>query len=240
MWNIFFAVCNVLCMLIPNADLRARIRHDKLFDWHKKYRVLKHICPEARFYNVRMIKGGWNIGFIVKNKYVFKIRKFLDKKIDVTRVLHEKQITDAFNDVLQIEIPNIKIFKYHEYTFFRYNYIRGVNLNTCSFNTMKNHIDDWAKMVARIIFTMHNARPESINDLINDAGDGWNHNDICNNMIIDKKTKKIIGLIDWEYSGWGNLETEIKNCDRYSSRLRTLGFSKKIEYEYNKIAKKSN
>ena len=87
MWNLFFAVCDLLCVFIPNSKTRARIRHDKLFDWHKKYNVLKKICPEARFYNVRMIKGGWNIGFIVKNKYVFKIRKFLDKDIDITRVL---------------------------------------------------------------------------------------------------------------------------------------------------------
>ncbi|MCQ2598784.1 MAG: hypothetical protein MJ187_00160 [Alphaproteobacteria bacterium] len=110
MWNIFFAICDMLCGLIPNSEIRARVRHDKLFDWRKKYDVLKKICPEARFYNVRMIKGGWNIGFIVKRKYVFKIRKFLDKDIDVTRVLREKRITDAFKNVLQLDIPNIEIY----------------------------------------------------------------------------------------------------------------------------------
>lgn len=238
MWNIFFAICDMLCGLIPNSVLRERVRHDKLFDWRKKYNVLKKICPEARFYNVRMIKGGWNIGFIVKNKYVFKIRKFSDKNVDVTRILREKRITDAFRDISHVKIPNIKIFKYKEYDFFRYNFIRGINLNTCSFKTMKRYVDDWSKFIAKIIYTIHNARPETINDLIDADGDGWNHNDICNNIIIDKKTKKIIGLIDWEYSGWGTLETEIENCDMFSKKLKKLCFSKKIEQEYKKLVKK--
>lgn len=236
MWNLFFAVCDFFCGFIPNPKTRARIRHDKLFDWHKKYNVLKKICPEARFYNVHMIKGGWNIGFIVKNKYVFKTRKFSDKDIDITRVLREKRITDAFRNILKIvDFPKIEIFKYNEYTFFRYDYIRGVNLNRCSVQIMEKHVDEWAKTVAKIIYTMHNARPEDINDLIDGDGDGWNHNDLCNNMLVDKKTKKIVGLIDWEYSGWGTLEKEIKNCDRFSSRLRAVEFSKKIRQEYFKI-----
>ncbi|MCQ2598783.1 MAG: aminoglycoside phosphotransferase family protein [Alphaproteobacteria bacterium] len=100
---------------------------------------------------------------------------------------------------------------------------------------MKKHVDDWAKIVAKIIYTIHNTRPKDIDDLINCEGDGWNHNDFCNNMIVDKKTKKIIGLIDWEYAGWGTLKTEIDNTDRFSKKLKKLSFSKKIEQEYNKI-----
>ena len=168
---------------------------------HKKYNALKRVCPYARFYNTRMIKGGWNIGFIVNNQYVFKIRKFLKESVDVNRIVREKRITDAFKDMLPIQIPNIEILNVGQYTFFRYNYIRGVNLNTCSLKTMRIHVDEWAKTIAHIICITHNARPEELKDLVNDAGDGWNHNDICNNMIIDKKTKKIVGLIDWEYSG---------------------------------------
>lgn len=237
MWNVFFAVCNLLCNLIPSSVIRERVRHDKLFDWNKKYKALKQVCPYARFYNTRMLKGGWNISFVVKKQYVFKIRKFLKEDVDVDRIMREKRITDVFKDVLPVQIPNIEILNVGQYTFFRYNYIRGVNLNTCSLQTMRIHIDEWAKTIANVIFIMHNSRPKDLKDLVNNDGDGWNHNDICNNIIIDKKTKKIIGLIDWEYSGWGKLETEIKNCDRFSKKLKKLCFSKKIEQEYNNLSK---
>ena len=88
------------------------------------------------------------------------------------------------------------------------------------------------KQLAEFINAMHNATPSEIDDLKTDNGDGWNHNDICNNIIINPKTMRIVGLIDWEYSGWGKLETEFENCIHFSQKMRESGIGKFIQAEY--------
>lgn len=240
MWQTFFKICNFLCNFIPGANRRERVRHDKLYDWAKKYAALRHACPELKFRHVKMIKGGWNIGFIVDHKYVFKIRKkFSGDETQMAKIMREKRITDAFADVAPVAIPHIKIIKAGEYTFYRYNFIPGRNMNTFTLRTMRKHITPWGKQVAKFIYAIHTARPDGIDDLRDRDGDGWNHNDICNNIIINKKTMKIVGMIDWEYSGWGMLETEIVNCTRFSKKLRQTDFDKVIRAEYRRLATKA-
>ena len=101
MWQSFFTIYNFLCNFIPNREKRARVRREKLYDWAKKYRALRDACPELKFRHVKMIKGGWNIGFIVDYKYVFKIRKFFaTEKNPVDKIMHEKRMTDAFAKIV--------------------------------------------------------------------------------------------------------------------------------------------
>ena len=213
MWQTFFRVCNFLCGFIPNPARRAHIRKTKLYDWAKKYAALRHACPEMRFRHVKMIKGGWNIGFIVDGKYVFKIRKFFDDESHpVKKIMREKRITDAFEHISP--------------------------LNTFSTRTLRKYEKQWCKQIAHFIYTVHNARPDGIDDLRDRDGDGWNQNDICNNLIVNPKTMKIIGLIDWEYAGWGTLETEFENCVHFSQKLRGSTFKQTIRAEYEKLATK--
>lgn len=239
MWQTFFKVCNFLCGFIPNPARRAHIRKTKLYDWAKKYAALRHACPEMRFRHVKMIKGGWNIGFIVDGKYVFKIRKFFDDESHpVKKIMREKRITDAFEHISPLKIPKIDIVESDGYTFYRYNFIPGRNMNTFSTRTLRKYEKQWCKQIAHFIYTVHNAHPDGIDDLRDRDGDGWNQNDICNNLIVNPRTMKIIGLIDWEYAGWGTLETEFENCVHFSQKLRGSTFKQTIRAEYEKLAAK--
>lgn len=238
MWKLFFQVCNFLCNFIPNRRVRERVRREQLYDWRKKYKALRAAFPELNFRNMRMIKGGWNIGFIVDNKYVFKIRKFYDKKIPAEKIMREKHITDAFENVVPLMIPKIELVESREYTFYKYNFMPGKNMNWFSQKTINKYAKRWGKQLAEFIWAMHNTDPEQIADLKDRPGDGWNHNDICNNVIVDKKTMKIVGIIDWEYSGWGKLETEFENCIKFSDKVKNSGIGDIIRAEYAKMLKK--
>lgn len=238
MWKLYFEVYDFLVRFIPGAARRATIRRKELYDYRKKYNALKRALPQVNFRHVRVIKGGWNIGFIVDNKYVCKIRKYYDKNTPVEKVMREKRITDAFAPIVPLRIPHIEIIKSDGYTFYKYDFIPGKNLNRFSLKTITENGWHWGKQLAEFIDAMHNADPAEISDLKSGDGDGWNHNDICNNIIVDKKTMDIVGLIDWEYSGWGTLETEFNNCTAFSKKMKESGIGTAIQLEYHVRQKK--
>ncbi|MCQ2581467.1 MAG: phosphotransferase [Alphaproteobacteria bacterium] len=209
-----------------------------LFDWKNKYKSLKSGCPNLQFKHVKIIRGGWNIGFIVDNKYVFKIAKFYDETKTINKVTREKRITDAFRNAVKIKVPKIVIIKTPKFVFYRYDFIAGKNLNHLPARIIKRYCNRFASEIAQFIYAVHNTTPAEINDLKVSDGDGWNHNDICNNMIVDTKSHKIVGIIDWEYAGYGTLETEFNNCVRFSSRLRKSDILDSIKSEYQKLQHK--
>lgn len=238
MWKLFFEVCYFLCWLIPIPRIRKKMHTEQLYDWKNKYRALKKKYPELNFYHTKMIKGGWNIGFIVDKKYVFKIRKAFKSDTPAAKIMHEKRITDAFAGISPLRIPHIEIIKAGKYTFYKYDFIPGKNLTSYSLRTILRHKKTWAKQLAKFIYAVHNSRPTEIADLQNERpGDGWNHNDICNNILVDKKTMKIAGIIDWEYSGWGNLETEFNNTVKFSKKMKKSGMLEALKKSYNLIKK---
>ena len=237
MWKLFFITCDFLCGLIPVQRWRHHIRKNRLYDWRKKYSALQAAFPELNFRHTKMIKGGWNIGFIVDNKYVFKIRKFYDKDAGNPRIMREKRITDAFARISPLLIPHIEIVNSCGYMFYKYDYIPGRNMNTFPLSVIRDNAWDWGKSLAEFIYAVHNARPAEIEDMRDGDGDGWNHNDICNNIIVDPKTMKIIGLIDWEYAGWGTLETEFNNCVRFSKKINASDILIPIKIFYQQMKK---
>lgn len=239
MWRLFFEVCDILVCLIPKRAWREKIRRKELYDYRKKLNALRKTFPAGEFKHVRVIKGGWNIGFIVNKRYVCKIRKYFDGTIPIEKITREKRITDAFAGVVSIQIPKIDIVKSDGYTFYKYNFIPGKNLNRMSLKKISDNAWELGKQIGGFINDMHNTDPAEIADLKTSDGDGWNHNDICNNIIVDPKTMKIVGLIDWEYSGWGKLETEFENCVRFSQRMRDSGIETAIQLEYYVLQKKN-
>lgn len=234
MWKTLFDFLYFCSFFIPNAERRNNFRTYKLFDYRKKLKVLETACPDIKFHSVRMIKGGWNIGFIINNKYVFKIRKRLEEN-HIPKIIKEQRMTNAFRDIVPLKIPRIEIIEKDGYAFYRYEFIPGHNLNTLPLHTIMKHRNKWAKQIAEFIFSMHNAFPKEINDLKTSKGDSWGHNDICNNTIIDPKTMDVVGMIDWEYSGWEYLETEFTNCVIFSQKLRKADMETLIRKEYKKL-----
>lgn len=235
MWRLFFELSDLLVGLVPSKKLRERVRREKLYDYRKKFNALRKAIPKTEFKNIHVIKGGWNIGFIVNKKYVCKIRKFLDKNVPNEKIMREKRITDAFKNVLNVKIPKIDIITSDGMTFYKYNFIPGVNLNRLPLRKIVKHQKEIAQQLATFIHMMHNSKMPELDDLRTNDGDGWNHHDICNNILIDKKTMKIIGIIDWEYAGWGPLDTEIKNCTVFSRKMRQTQIDALIRAEYKKL-----
>ncbi len=240
MWKLFFEICYFLSGFIPCKKTREHIRMVKLFDWRNKYRALRAAFPDLNFRRTKMIKGGWNIGFIVDKKYVFKIRKFYDNTIPTDRIMREKRITDAFANIAPVRIPRIDIITAGGYTFYKYDFIPGKNLNRYALRTIKKNAWKWGHQLAAFINAVHNARPDEINDLCDRPGDGWNHNDICNNIIVNTKTMDIVGLIDWEYAGWGTLESEFNNCIAFSKKMRDSAILIAIQIEYEMMQRQKN
>ena len=238
MWRIYFELYDFLVGLLPNRKLREKIRQKELYDYRKKFNALRAALPKSEFKHVRVIKGGWNIGFIVNKKYVCKIRKYYDKSVPVDKIMREKRITDAFQNIVPIRIPKIEIIKSRGFTFYKYDFIPGKNLNRMPLKTIVKYGWKWGKQLAQFIDAMHNSDPKEIADLKTGNGDGWNHNDICNNIIINKKTMDVVGLIDWEYSGWGTLETEFNNCTAFSKKMHKSGIGVAIQLEYHTMQEK--
>lgn len=239
MWMYFFAACDFLCRFIPVRRWRVYMRRVKLFDWYRKYNALRRAFPKLDFMDVKMIKGGWNIGFIVENKFVFKVRKHNDTAVPQDKIIREKRITDAIAPFSPVRILSIRIVPAGEYIFYKYPYIPGKNLNLMGVKKITANREKLAKQIASFIYKVHNSRPDGIDDLKKGAdGDGWNHNDLCNNMIVDPATMDIVGIIDWEYAGWGKLETEFANTTAFSSAMRESGLNDAIRDEYNTILEK--
>lgn len=238
MWKLFFEVCDLLCCMVPGAARRADIRRRRLYDWRAKYNALRAAYPELNFARTKMIKGGWNIGFIVDRRYVFKIRKFYDETRPADKVMREQRITNALADFASVRIPRIEVVRTGGYTFYKYDYIHGRNMNTFSARTISRYSSRWGAQIGGFIHSIHTAHPAGIDDLKDRPGDGWNHNDICNNVIIDSKTMTVAGVIDWEYSGWGTLQTEFENCVRFSKKIRESGIGESIKRRYFELNKK--
>ena len=234
MWKLFFDFCYFWSFFIPNRKWCENYRVNTLFNYRHKLDLLRKACPNIKFRSIKMIKGGWNIGFIINNKYVFKIRKNFDNSY-VPKIIREKRMTDAFRDIVPLKIPKIDIIEHGGYTFYKYEFIPGRNLTTFTSHTIIKHREKWAKQLAEFIFAMHNAHPNGIDDLKTDEGDSWGHNDLGNNIIVNTKTMDIVGIIDWEYSGWNYLDVEFKNCTRFSSKMRNADMDKLIRSEYKKL-----
>lgn len=237
MWMQFFAVCDFLCNFIPGRRRRAMVRRKYLYDWRKKYRALRHAYPQLNFRHTKMIKGGWNIGFIVDHRYVFKIRKFYDKTTPVEKIMREQRITNALADAASVRIPRIRVVRAGKYTFYEYDFIPGRNMNTFSGAAIARYAPVWGAEIGEFIHSIHNAQPALLDDLQDCPGDGWNHNDICNNVIIDPDTMHVAGVIDWEYSGWGMLATEYENCVAFSKKIRESGILSHIQKKYQELGK---
>lgn len=238
MWRLYFEFMDFIVGFIPNRKLREKIRKEDLYDYRKKLNALRCALPRSEFKHVRVIKGGWNIGFIVNNKYVCKIRKKFNPEVTNEKAIREKRITDAFAKIVPLQIPKIELIQSQGFTFYKYNFIPGTNLNRLSRKKIGEYGWPLSKQIAEFIDAMHNTDPAELADLKTGQGDGWNHNDICNNIIINPKTMEVVGLIDWEYAGWGTLETEFKNCDRFSKKIRQAGFGTAVQIQYHVIQKK--
>lgn len=218
-WLVFFGVLDALICLVPSAEVRAKLRYKKLFDYRRKLSVLMSAFPDLNYLRTRLVKGGWNIGFIIENAHVFKFSKTVNKNIS-EKIVKEKRITDAFRNRVKPKIPNIDIVSFGGYIFYKYDFIAGKNLNKMPLCKIVKNREKLGMQISEFIKDLHGFNPPEISDLVTGYGEGWNHNDLCNNMLVNPKNMKLVGVIDWEYANWGKLETELQNVWMYSSKIR--------------------
>jgi tRNA A-37 threonylcarbamoyl transferase component Bud32 len=150
-----------------------------------KIRAIKKQFPNFSFWRAKMMSGGANFCFLVDNKYVIKIKKNYTHETE-HYVMREKEITDAVRKSTKIAVPDIQVYKELGYLFSKYDLIDGKNLNTFSLDEIIQHREQLGRQLAQFIYAIHRA--------------GFSHNDMANNILVDPKTMKVTGVIDWEFA----------------------------------------
>ena len=153
--------------------------------------------------HIKRIVGarGRNLIISADNKYVYK---FPTKPRDwETIVSREIKITDEFRKISPIKIPQMQLLHRNNMLIRRYEYINGTGLSQLSETEIYKHIDKLAIQVAHFVYDIAKLTPKSLKKLQGTTKKpafmfGWFHNDLYDNLIIDKETFEIIAIIDWE------------------------------------------
>jgi hypothetical protein len=240
MWKFLFEFADRLFAIVPIKKWRVFLRKNVLFDYRRKLNALRHARPELDFRKMKLAKGGGSIVFIIGND-TFKVRKHVYETREFTRFVREKRITDAIRPFCTIEIPNINFFESDRFTFYETARIPGKMLVDMPTRKIKKHQKQLSKQLAEFIYKKSLADPKEIKDLKTepDSSDfSWVHGDMCSNILVNPKTMKITGIIDWEWAGYGNTEREFYGLVRVRKKMRKIGLDKTTRTEYQKIIKK--
>lgn len=237
MWRTFFNALYVLSYLIPIRAWRERFRRKKLFDYRAKLNALRHAFPNEDWRHFRLAKGGGSLAFIIPMGNVYKIRKFHTQDDSNAKFTHEKRITDAVAPILDIQVPKIKIHHVGIYTVYETKFIPGKILMDIPLTKIRAHREDIGAELGRIIYTLFNAelpelaniRPDGIPDI------GMVHGDMCSNILVNPKTMKITGIIDWEYAGFGSLKREFFGLFRVRRKMRLTDIAPEAIWEYYRL-----
>ena len=227
---------NILCAFIPGKQRRKRVRVQMKYPIIKKMAFWASTFSNRKKPDVQYTFGFRCANFVVTvdKKWVFKFSLVDDGK-DISE--REKRITDALRPISPIKIPQMDIIGWNNIWVRRYEYIPGVGFNSLTRPEQNKHADIIAKQLAPALYKIAQADPKEIRDLKRKKSDkpgimyGWNQNDLWDNFIMDPKTFKILGLIDWEgaeFIDFYGCFTSGTGCDAVKNALLR---------EYLKIAK---
>lgn len=167
-------------------------------------------------------KGCKNLIIVVNKKTCFKFPLY---NSNINIVDREKKITDYFSGVLQKKIPNIEIIKYGEIYVEKYDFIDGITVNCANLELVKRNILKIADQLADFLFIMTKHSPDKLKSFvpINSGSPGflygWGHMDIGGNFILNPKTMDVIGFIDWENAGYGDIMPDLVWATQYWCKL---------------------
>lgn len=241
MWKILFEISDLLFSIVPVRKWREYLRGYVLFDYRRKLNALKKACPDLDFSKMRLAKGGGSIVFIFNDKFTFKVRKRNNESGEFARFELEKRITDALRKYCTIDIPNIEFIKSDGFTFYKSKFIPGKLLINVSTRRIKKYQTQLSKQLAEFIYKKSFANPPELADLRGKTTTGysWIHGDMCSNILVNPKTMKITGIIDWEWAGYGPTENEFKGLVWVRKKMRKIGIDKSTREQYNKILTKN-
>lgn len=211
MWKLFFEFCNAISYLIPLKNMRDWFRREMLFDYKNKLNAIKRACPDYKWGKMRMAKGGGSLAFIVDDT-VFKVRKYHIKDNSREKFEREKRITDAIAPVLPVKVPHIELIETGGYLFYKTTFIPGRVLVDLPLKKILEHKEKIGQQIGNVIFTLFNTKFPNLKDLKDSKCDkddcGLVHGDMCSNIIVNPDTMDVVGIIDWEYAGFGSLRRE--------------------------------
>ena len=87
--------------------------------------------------------------------------------------------------------------------------------------------------MAKFLQQLHGANPKSIADLANkNKNHHWVHSDLCSNILIDPKTYKITGVIDWEWTTFGDIAADFHSLYNRRRKMRRTEIPIKTVIKY--------
>ena len=234
MWKLFFEIADAFGFLIIVPKWRRAFRERVLFGYREKLNDLLKTCPELRGQKMRLAKGGGSLAFIFNNKNVYRVRKTLAEATTIfPRVAREKRITDALRRYVPVAIPKITVIQGSKFFFYKTDFIPGVMLPSLSKKTLNAHSDEIAAQLAEFLKKLHSANPKSIADLTDkNKNNHWCHTDLCSNILIDPKTFKITGIIDWEWTSWRDISWDFHSLYNRRRKMRATEIPIKTVIKY--------
>ena len=234
MWKLFFNIAYVFSFLIIFPSARHKFHDRVLFGYREKLRDLLKTCPKLRGKKMRIAKGGGCLAFIFNNRDVYRVRKTPDEATEVfPRLEREKRITDALRPYCSVEIPDIEIVKGKKFIFYKTKFIPGVILANLPEKKLNMYSDKISEQLAEFLKKLHTANPKSIADLTNNNKNcHWCHTDLCSNILINPKTMKITGIIDWEWATWGNISLDFHSLYNRRRKMRRTEIPIKTVIKY--------
>ena len=239
MWRIFFDALYIMSWAIPYGPWRRWFRRKKLFGYHEKLVALRNAFPKQDWRHFRLAKGGGSLAFITPSGRIYKVRKFDHGDETLKKFTREKRITDAIAPILSIQIPKISIHKIGEFTVYETKFIPGHILLDLPMKKICEYREQIGQELGKIIYTLFNAKLPELADLgprdEKNTDIGMVHGDMCSNILVDPKTMKITGIIDWEYAGFGSLKREFFGLFRVRRKMRLTDIAPEAMWEYYKL-----
>ena len=214
---------NIIGGFVPNHARRLRTRVWVAAPMWRCMRFVHRIHGR----NVKIEKfygaGGKSLVLGVDKKYVYKF----SCQRDANKIaLREKDIVDYFKHISPLPTPDIKLLKMGRELVRRYDYVSGTALSALPPDVMIKNANKIGKQIAKFLFEIAQHDPDCLKKYKTHAVDiprpfyGWNHEDWDNleNFIIDKDTLKIIAVIDWENTTFGDFYWRLYRTHRPEKR----------------------
>jgi len=212
---------NIICGTIPSKTTRDKVRA-KICYFEEILKYKKFVKQYAKENNIpfkyKLCFGYccFNAIIILNQQWVFKfplwVRRMSENKKLAT---NEKRIVESFKNISPIKIPDMELIEWNGIIVRKYEFIPGKVLTDFTEKQIAKHRLYFAKELANFLYIIAKQDPKEIQDLkptINLKPGlfyGWCQCDIWANFMIDPKTMKITGFIDWELAEFGDLKSTI-------------------------------
>lgn len=216
-------MANIICAFVWDTKARDKLRTRLRFDTRWCFDFVREYIHDSNAKLSSYVGYGCRNFIIVVNKtnvFKFPVR---EKKGETS--FAEKRITDYFEKKSPVKIPHVEIVKVRDRYVKVYDYVDGIMIDDADPKLVQKNIDKIAEQIADFLLTLSVDDPKELLDLKPNKKDkpgfmyGWGHRDIGGNFVLDKKTMDVIGFIDWEMAGFGDLMPDFEMATHHWNKL---------------------